>query len=168
MANNVATHAGSRRSEKRAPRPPIQKLDPMKAEEDPRFPGMHTVTVPTINSRDSRASSPTADYEGMGYKVLSKDPMLTGHSDHVIMGIPVETFLEREDERANGPDGHNTMLGTLHNQTFQSLPNGPGKDVEVFFDPKQSGLKHGEKTSLNELSESLPGSDRGNGPDSED
>lgn len=111
---NIAVHAGARRSEMHVKGNPWKDMTTAEAtrkqEEDPRFPGYHTVTVPRTNQRDSRASSPVGLYKGLGYKELSSDAEITGHEDDVILGIPVDVWIEREKQRQAEDNGRVTEL----------------------------------------------------------
>jgi hypothetical protein len=62
------------------------------AEEDPRYPGYHTVQVPRLGA-DRNAASPIGQYKGMGYQIMSEDPEETRHEGFVLMGIPLDKHI---------------------------------------------------------------------------
>ena len=143
---NQATMAGTRRSETRRPPkythpyahiPPDQRQRYIEEDRREQFKGYHTVIVTKTNSADPRAASNVNEYLGMGYKVLSDKPEDTGHGDSVLMGIPIDTWLQREEERVE--DG-TAALRSLIDGTAEAFENmQPG----VKFDPDNSGVSFG-------------------------
>jgi len=124
-ATNVATFASTRRSERKKPvRHPhpydgIQDIQAFTEENMKKeYPGMHCVLVDKVNSIDPKAASPLGWYKGNGYKELSTDPQVTGHENTVLMGIKMEDWLEREDNRVADD---NERLSSLIDGAAESL-----------------------------------------------
>lgn len=147
---NVVTHAGTRRSEKKYQSPHVGKSPAEIAriqEEDPRFPGFHTIAVSKINPMGSGYASPLGTYKGMGYKVMEddkeKNALLTGHEDLILLGVPIEEHLERERERE---EFHNGLLTNLIDEAMEDMPEYQGqKGTGVYFDRNRSGVADGEE-----------------------
>jgi len=146
---NVATNAGSRRSEKRTPHPhagmsPAQVM--RKTEEDPLHPGMKTVIVPRLNPRDPKAASPIGMYKGLGYKIVSEDPLITGGEDEVKMGIDLNIWLKREEERMQQDKDAFTSLIEETDENLGSINNIQNGGLRFFGD--QSGLHVGQPMTV--------------------
>ena len=153
---NVATHAGTRRSEARVmPR----YVDPMAAQresdEDPRYPGFKTTLVPIKDSADPNGISPVDMFEGLGYSVISKDPKFTQMGGHVLMGIDIDIYLERERQRV---ESHNAQLTELIDGSTDGLPTKPGDDG-VWFDRGASSLERQGQTTIGEVVSGLAASE---------
>lgn len=143
-SKNQVTHVGTRRSEtkKKNPHPyagiPKAQLQRHIEENMPdQYPGMHCVIVTKTNDRDAKAASPVNDYKSK-YKMLSDDPAVTGHGDAVLMGIPVDDWLESERVRMESDNAAMKSLidGTAEN--FENMPKG------IRFEEEGSGLEYGE------------------------
>lgn len=145
---NQATHAGTRRSERKKPvrHPhPYDGISDIQAHTEETmkelFPGMHPVIISKTAANDPRAASPVGLYKGQGYKILSEDPEITGHADNVLMGIDLETWLKREDDRVADQNEALTSLITEQNGAFEGTPG-------LTFRPSESGFQHGDPITI--------------------
>ncbi len=90
--------------------------------------GMHTVIVPTVDSRPGYRS-PVATYKDLGYVVLNtaKDELM--NSADVLMGIPEEEYRQREDQRVRdqneqlGYDAKGRPVGAIDSDVREIVPN---------------------------------------------
>lgn len=160
---NVAVHAGTRRSEKKTPFPylegDIRRSDGLHKEEDPLHPGFHTVLVPRHDPRDPKAASPIGAYVGMGYKDMNAGAEETGHSDQVKMGIPLNVWLEREQERVAADNEALTYL--VEDVALGNLPG-------IKFDRSNSGYQQGAQTTVGDIVNTLPSGPKRGKPDAQD
>lgn len=146
---NVVTHAGTRRSETRVKHPydgmSFDQIQTKTEANNPLFPGMHCVIVPKLNQQDPKMASPIGQYKGWGYQELSTDPLVTGSEADVIMGIDVETWIEREKERVK--EGNELMRGLI-DETDESMREMNGTTPGLMYFGEQSGLTHGAPISV--------------------
>ena len=90
--------------------------------------GMHTVVVPTVDSRPGYRS-PVAMYKDKGYVVLNTAKDELANSADVLMGIPEEEYQRREDERVRdqneqlGYDAKGRPVGTIDGDTRGIVPD---------------------------------------------
>lgn len=90
--------------------------------------GMHTVIVPTVDSRPGYRS-PVAMYKDQGYVVLNTAKDELANSADVLMGIPDEEYQRREAERVRdqneqlGYDAKGRPVGTIDNDTRGIVPD---------------------------------------------
>lgn len=137
----------------------IRRSTGLHKEEDPLHPGFHTVLVPRHDPRDPKAASPVGQYEAMGYKDLQASSSETGHTDQIKMGIPLDVWLEREQERV---EADNEALKYLIEDV--QLGNLPG----VKFERSDSGYQQGAQTTVGAIVNNLPAGPKRGKPDAQD
>lgn len=146
---NVVTHAGTRRSETKVKHPydgmSFAQIQRKTEENNPQFPGMHCVVVPKLNQQDPKMASPIGWYEGQGYKELSADPLVTGSAADVIMGIDIDTWIKREQERVK--EGNDLMHGLI-DETDEAMREMNGSTPGLIYFGEQSGITRGTPISV--------------------
>jgi len=118
------------------------------AEEDPRYPGYHTVQVPRLGA-DRNAASPIGQYKGMGYQIMSEDPQETQHEGFVLMGIPLDkhiaNILKVTRDSNNLVRDYSPPTGDLESHSDgMRVENG----IDIVVDKNRSGVTQKAPISL--------------------